>query len=117
MSKAILFWTTDFLTRDISVFSKEKFCWLSFKTFGVNLVRVSMYTKKSSANGGDKDCGQMIMSVENRMCPFGLEERGAGNFCYHGALLEGRVCGDVVHFLCLLPGQRNAVSPHTPGSH
>ena len=55
MSKAIMFQRTVFLIRDISVFSKDKFCWLSFNALGVNLVRVSLCAKKSSANGGDKD--------------------------------------------------------------
>lgn len=72
-------WRTTFLIRDISVFSKDKFCRLSFNAFGVNLVKVSLCAQKSSANGGDKDSDQMILPVENRMCPFGLEEREVGN--------------------------------------
>lgn len=33
------------------------------------------------ANGRDKDGGQMVKLLENRTCPSGIEERGAGN-CY-----------------------------------
>ena len=32
------------------------------------------------ANGENKDSGQMIVPVENRMCPSGLEEREVGSF-------------------------------------
>ena len=32
------------------------------------------------SNGGDKDSGQMIIPVENRTCPSGLEEREDGSF-------------------------------------
>lgn len=42
MPEAILFWRTAFLTRGISVFSKDKLCWLSFKVSWVNLVRASI---------------------------------------------------------------------------
>ena len=48
MSKAIIFWRTDFLIIDISVFSKDRLCWLSFKACWVNLVRVSLCVLMSS---------------------------------------------------------------------
>lgn len=32
------------------------------------------------AKGGDKDGGQMIVPVKNRMCPHSLEEREFGSF-------------------------------------
>lgn len=47
MSKAIIFWRTVFLIRDISVFSKDRLCQLSFKTW-VNLVRTTVYAIMSS---------------------------------------------------------------------
>lgn len=34
------------------------------------------------ANGGNKNDGQMIIPVENRACPYGLEKSEVGN-CYH----------------------------------
>lgn len=40
MSKAIPFWRTIFLTRNISVFIEGRFCQFSFKAFWVDLVRV-----------------------------------------------------------------------------
>lgn len=48
ISKAILFWRTSLLIRDISVFSKDRLCWLLLKVFWMNLVRASMYAIMSS---------------------------------------------------------------------
>ena len=49
MSKAILFWRTAFLIRDVSVFSKGRLCWLkSFEACWVNFVRASVCVKMSS---------------------------------------------------------------------
>lgn len=48
MSKAILFWKTAFLIRDISVFSKDRLCRLSFKACWVNELRVSVCAIMSS---------------------------------------------------------------------
>lgn len=42
MSKAILFWRIALLVRDISVFSKDRLCRLSFKACWVNELRVSV---------------------------------------------------------------------------
>lgn len=39
------------------------------------------------ANGGDKDGGQMVVPVENRMCPSGVDHREFGSFCYSGWIL------------------------------
>lgn len=43
MSKANIFWRTVFRIRDISVFTKDRLCQLSFKACWVNLVRASTY--------------------------------------------------------------------------
>lgn len=39
MFKAILFWRTAFIIRDISVSSKDRLYWLPFKACWMNLVR------------------------------------------------------------------------------
>ena len=49
MSKTILFWRTAFLIRDSSVFSKNRFCWLSFKVCWLDLARASMCAITSSS--------------------------------------------------------------------
>ena len=41
------------------------------------------------ANGGDKDGGQMIIPVENRTCPSGLEERGLAVLVTVGGFFSG----------------------------
>ena len=41
-------------------------------------------TREVQANGRNKNGGQMIALVENRIYPFSPEEREAGHFCYHG---------------------------------
>ena len=46
--KPILFWRTLLLVRHISVFSKDRLCWLSFKPFWVNLERASVCATMSS---------------------------------------------------------------------
>lgn len=48
MFKAILFYKAAFLTGDISVFSKDRLCSLSFKACWVNAVRVFMCVITSS---------------------------------------------------------------------
>ena len=48
ISKAIQFWKTAFLIRDISVFSKDRFCQLSFKACWVNWVKASICATMSS---------------------------------------------------------------------
>lgn len=45
MSKAIQFWRAAFLIRDISVFSKDRLCWFSFKACWVDLVTVIMSSR------------------------------------------------------------------------
>lgn len=72
MSKAMQFWKTAFLIRDISVFSKDRFCQLSSKACWVNLVKASIYATMSSRPMEGK-ISQMIIPVENRTCPSGLE--------------------------------------------
>ena len=50
------------------------------------------------ANGRDKDRCQMIIPVDSKMCPPGLEERETGNFCYYEAdslLCLGKTQGSV----------------------
>ena len=75
LSKAIPFCRIAFLIRDISVFSKDRLCQLLFQSHWVNRVRASVSYNVLQVNGGNKDGGQMILSVENRACPPGLEER------------------------------------------
>lgn len=48
MSKAILSWKTAFLVKDISVFSQERFRWLSSKTYWANSARASTCVIKAS---------------------------------------------------------------------
>lgn len=45
MTKTILFRRTVFLIKDILVFSKDRLCWLSFKSCWVNLVRAIMSSR------------------------------------------------------------------------
>ena len=77
--KAILFWRTAFLIRDISGFSKDRLSWLSFKAYWVNLVGASVCAILSSRPTG---VSKTVALVENRMYPPGFEERKVGNFCY-----------------------------------
>lgn len=48
MSKPILFWRMAFLIKDISVFSEDMLCWLSFTACWVNSVRASICAITSS---------------------------------------------------------------------
>lgn len=48
MFKAILFWRIAFFIRDMSVFSKDRLCWLSFKGCWVNLETASICAITSS---------------------------------------------------------------------
>lgn len=109
MSEANLFWITVFLITDISVFSKDKFCWFSLKAFGVNSVRVSMCAKMSSANGGgQRQWPNDHVNGKQNVPIWPWRREGLVTFPTMGHL--GRVCGDVVCFLCLLPDRRNATS-------
>ena len=77
MSKAINFWKTVFLFRDISVFSKDRFCQLSFKACGVNLVSSPTCAIPSSRQmGEDKDDGQIIIPVKTEHTHLALREGG-----------------------------------------
>ena len=71
----ILKWRTAFIIRDLSVFTKDRPCWLSLKACWVKLVRASMCAIMSSRPTEGTNGGQMIVPVENRTCPPGLQER------------------------------------------
>ena len=56
-------------------------------------------TREVQANGRNKDGGQMIAPVENRIYPFSPEEREAGHFYHYGVnspLCPGKTQGIVV---------------------
>ena len=79
MSKAILFWRIVFLTRDVSVFGKDRLSRLSFKACWVNVGRASVFTMSSWPVEGQRCWPNYCTSGETEHAP-GLEEREAGSF-------------------------------------
>lgn len=66
MSKTTLFWKTAFLLSDMSVFSKDRLCWLLVRSCWVNLVWASMCSIMSARPMKEKtwqpnDCGKQKM--------------------------------------------------------
>ena len=80
MSKSILFWRRVVLIRDISVFSKDRLCQLSFKVCWLNVGRASMCAMMSSRPMMGQRVGKWLFQWKNRTSSPGLEEKEVGSF-------------------------------------
>ena len=80
MSKSILFWNSLCLIIAISALSKGWLHLLLFRACSINLLKVSMGSLNIlQVHGVDKDGGQIIIPVENKNVPLGLEEKEVGS--------------------------------------